>query len=379
MKTMELYLDRVEHLEDLGKSIITVHLSRPYHEDLELWYEIPSDQWNFVSVDLMDSFVIAALLKAMEDQASLKVHGPVSSSLLDNLEEYQFIFSTWFPDKYSRIEITAERETEREKAGDQRILSFSGGVDGAFSALNHILKRGPIKRKRQPISAILYIEGFDVNIDHDRQLENVVARNRRLFEGKYNLSYLNVRTNLKYLLSIKRFWMSHACVIASAASLFSRSWGGCLVGSSHSYRHLSPWGSHPLTDRLLSSRSFEIHHDVVFTRIEKLKALAAWPEALANLKVCWEGQYKFDASPDTNCCACDKCVRTMLAFRALGQEIPSSFPEPLTVEKVKNLKYKPFDWSRLMFLKEVVETAVKNGYQSDPLFKVLEKIIEDHA
>ena len=379
MKTMDLYLDRVEHLKDAGKSTITIHLSRPYDEDLELWYQIPSDQWGFVSLDRMDSFVIAALLKAMEDQASLRVHGTVSPSLLDNLEEYQLIFSTWFPDKYSRIDITAEREMEREKTNETLILSFSGGVDGAFSALNHILKKGPVKRKRRNIGATLYIEGFDVNIDYDRQLENVVARNRRLFEGKYDLSYLNVRTNLKYLLSIKRFWISHACVIASAASLFSKSWGGCLVGSSHSYRHLSPWGSHPLTDRLLSSRSFEIHHDVVFTRIEKLQALAAWPEALENLKVCWEGQYKFDTSPDTNCCVCDKCVRTMLAFEALGQEIPSSFPEPLTPEKVQKLQYKPFDWSRLMFLKEVMETAHKNGRQSDPVFKALQKIIEDHS
>ncbi len=379
MKILDLYLDRIEHREDIGKSIIHVQLSRPYDEDLKLWYEIPFEQWDFCSFDLMDSFVIAALLKSMEDQASLRVHGPVSSSLLDNLEEYQLIFNTWFPDKYQQIEITAESEVEEEQVNKDLILSFSGGVDGAFSALNHVLRQGPVKRKRRKIGAILYIEGFDVNIDYDLQCKNVVDRNRQLFEGKYDLSFLNVRTNLKYLLSIKRFWISHACVIASASSLFRKSWGGCLVGSSHSYRHLSPWGSHPLTDRLLSSRSFEIHHDVVFTRIEKLQALSVWPEALQNLKVCWEGQYKFDSSPDTNCCVCDKCIRTMLAFKALGQEIPSSFPEPLTPEKVQGLKYKPLDWSRRMFLMEIMAVAEKNGKQSDPAFRALKEIIEDYS
>ncbi|HIJ41239.1 MAG TPA: hypothetical protein HPP90_09215, partial [Deltaproteobacteria bacterium] len=127
MKTMDLYLDRIEHREDAGKSIITIQLSRPYDEDLQLWYEIPFEQWDFISVDLMDPFVIAALLKSMEDQASLRVHGPVSSSLLDNLEEYQLIFSTWFPDKYRQIEIIAENETEKEKVNEFLILSFSGG------------------------------------------------------------------------------------------------------------------------------------------------------------------------------------------------------------------------------------------------------------
>ena len=378
MRNLDLYLDSIERCNDIDKFKIHVHLSRPYSEDLKLWYSIPFDQWEYCSYDLMDSFVLAALLKAMEDNATLKVHGPVSRSLLNNLEEYQLIFSLWFPEKYRRIEIVPDSEVEEEKVNDKVMLSFSGGVDGAFSALNHILRRGPIKRKLFDVNSILYVEGFDVNIDYDRECKNLVQRNKRLFSGNHDLRFLNVRTNLKYLLSIKRFWTSHACVLASTASLFRKICGGCLVGSSHSYLHLAPWGSHPLTDRLLSSNSFEIHHDMVFTRIEKLEALFAWPEALDNLKVCWEGQYKFDSPPDTNCCVCDKCIRTMLAFRALGREIPSSFPGELTPEKVRGLSAKPFDWSRFMFLTEVLDTAKKNGKEGDPLFVALEEIMTDH-
>jgi len=363
----------------MGKFKIHVRLVRPYDQDLRLWYAVPFDQWEYCSLDLMDPFVIAALLKAMEDQATLKVHGPASTSLLDNLEEYQRIFSTWFPEKYARIEIVPDSEVEETRVNDRIILSFSGGVDGSFSALNHILRRGPIKRKLFDIDAILYIEGFDVNIDYDKECQAVVERNRRLFNEFPGLRFLNVRTNLKYLLSIKKFWTSHACVLASTAHLFRKTWGGCLVGSSHSYRHLYPWGSHPLTDRLLSSKSFEIHHDMVFTRVEKLKALFAWPEALANLKVCWEGQYRYDTPPDINCCCCDKCVRTMLAFKALGHEIPSSFPEGLTAEKVMGLKKKPFDWSRLMFLTEVLHAAIENGKQDDPYFVLLKQVITEET
>ncbi len=283
------------------------------------------------------------------------------------------------PEKYTEIEIVPEREVEETKATERVILSFSGGVDGSFSALNHVLRRGPIRRKLFEVGAILYIEGFDVNIDHDRECGAMVERNRSLFSHYPHLRFLNVRTNLKYLLSIKRFWTSHACVLASTAHLFRRTWGGCLMGSSHSYRHLSPWGSHPLTDRLLSSGSFEIHHDMVFTRVEKLKALLAWPEALANLKVCWEGQYRYDTPPDTNCCSCDKCVRTMLAFRAMGHEIPPSFPQGLTLDKVRGLTNKPFDWSRLMFLTEVLHEAVANGKGDDPFFVLLKQIVEDQT
>lgn len=378
MRDLDVYLDNIERRYDIDKFEIHVRLSRSYDEDLKLWYSVPFDQWEYCSYDLMDSFLIAALLKAMEDGATLKVHGPVSSSLLDNLEEFQVIFSLWFPEKYSRIDIRVDSEVEEEKVNDRVILSFSGGVDGAFCALNHVLRRGPIKRKLFDVDSILYVEGFDVNIEYDRECKNVVERNKRLFEGNNDLIFLNVRTNLKYLLSIKRFWTSHACVLVSVASLFRKMWGGVLVGSSHSYLHLLPWGSHPLTDRLLSSRGFEVHHDMVFTRVEKLRALSAWPEALEGLKVCWEGQYRFDTSPDLNCCVCDKCVRTMLAFRALGQEIPSSFPGELTTDKVRRLKDKPFDWSRLMFLNEVLDAARENGKDQDPLFVTLGKVVEGY-
>jgi len=379
MRNLDLYLDAIGSCDDIGKFKINVRLERPYDQDLRLWYAVPFDQREYCSFDLMDPFVIAALLKAMEDKATLKVHGPVSGSLLDNLEEYQRIFSIWFPEKYTEIEILPEREVEETKVNDKVMLSFSGGVDGSFSALNHILRRGPIKRKLFDVDAILYIEGFDVNIDYDKECKTVVQRNRRLFSGYPDLRFLNVRTNLKYLLSIQKFWTSHACVLASTASLFRKICGGCLVGSSHSYLHLSPWGSHPLTDRLLSSNSFEIHHDMVFTRVEKLKALFSWPEALANLKVCWEGQYRYDTPPDTNCCCCDKCVRTMLAFMALGHQIPPSFSDELTLEKVRGLRNKPFDWSRLMFLTEVLHAATENGMGDDPLFVLLKEIVTDET
>ncbi|MBW2113043.1 MAG: hypothetical protein JRH00_16765, partial [Deltaproteobacteria bacterium] len=54
-------------------------------------------------------------------------------------------------------------------------------------------------------------------------------------------------------------------------------------------------------------------------------------------------------------------------------------PGELTPEKVRGLSRKPFDWSRLMFLKEVLSTARENGKGGDPLFKALEEIITAHG
>ncbi len=130
MKNLGLYLDNIERCDDIDRFKIHVRLTRPYSEDLKLWYSIPFDQWEHCSCDLMDSFVLAALLKAMEDNATLKVHGPVSRSLLDNLEEYQLIFSLWFPEKYKQIEIIPDSEVEEKRSMIRSCSAFPGVLMG---------------------------------------------------------------------------------------------------------------------------------------------------------------------------------------------------------------------------------------------------------
>ena len=62
--------------------------------------------------------------------------------------------------------------------------------------------------------------------------------------------------------------------------LFQGIYRAGLFASSEPYQALvSPWGAHPLTDRLLSSNSFEIIHDGAdFTRTQKTAQLCEWPE-----------------------------------------------------------------------------------------------------
>ena len=158
MRYLDLYTGPVDNSDEYGRTRLNVDFRRSYDDDLRLWYSIPHNQYGHISHDLMDPFVIAALLKAMEDRATLRVHGPVSTSLLNNLEEFQVIFSTWFPDKYPHpIDIVPDTEIEATKMNERIILSFSGGVDGAFSALNHVLRKGPIKRKLFDVKALMSI------------------------------------------------------------------------------------------------------------------------------------------------------------------------------------------------------------------------------
>jgi hypothetical protein len=71
-----------------------------------------------------------------------------------------------------------------------------------------------------------------------------------------------------------------------------------------------------MSDWLLGSASFEIIHDgAAHNRLEKVRRLTQWAEALDNLRVCLE-----DPRHDRNCGRCRKCLLTYLAFRVLDVE-----------------------------------------------------------
>lgn len=71
-----------------------------------------------------------------------------------------------------------------------------------------------------------------------------------------------------------------------------------------------------------------------FDRASKISAMRDWDEFLRHLRVCWEGPQK-----DRNCCACEKCIRNILMFRALGLKLPPCFP--IDVDEKKLLSVHP--------------------------------------
>ena len=66
MRNLDLCSGPVESCDENGRRRINVDFKRSYGEDLRVWYSVPQEQWQYISRDLMDPFVIAALLKAME-------------------------------------------------------------------------------------------------------------------------------------------------------------------------------------------------------------------------------------------------------------------------------------------------------------------------
>ena len=302
--------------------------------------------------DDCDSYLIAVLMDAMYEGRSIKVKGSVSKKLLSNLVEYQGAWNKWVPDiyKFSNIEVESVREDGIKLPG--AVCAFSGGVDATFSVWRNTQKKNSYRS--QEIKLCSLIHGFDIPLSDSTAYTNVFKQTTSTLKD-INIKLVPIRTNFREISKVN--WNhSHSCALVATLGNFKSVAGTCIIGSSASYNNITlPWGSNPVTDHLLSSDGFEIIHDgASHNRIEKIKEISEWKTGINNLHVCWEGDLK-----DRNCGKCEKCMRTKLSFLAIGEPIPTCFPDTGENINIKNLRIENagvrLEW------KEILESAKHNS------------------
>jgi hypothetical protein len=249
-----------------------------------------------------DAAIAAFLLPAMLRGEPLTVDAGASTRLLGALHGVQGVLSTWWPE-YRRVDVNAPVAPSAPPPAGTGVASFfSGGVDSFFTAL----------RRRDLISHLVIVRGFDIALDRPDLWQRAVTAARRAAEA-LGKPLLEIETDLRVVLpmSWKHF---HGCALATVGHLLGHRVGRVLVPATHTYNELFPWGSHPALDPLWSGDHLEFEHDGADTsRFEKVQAIAHDPAVLQHLRVCWR-------NPDDayNCGHCEKCVRTMIALHIAG-------------------------------------------------------------
>lgn len=287
-----------------------------------LWYRIEPDHEPMLT-DTMDPFLLATLFAAMRIGEPLHVTGAVTSTLLENLEEFQSAWLQWRPERYARVAITVDEELPDRADPDDRsaIQTFSGGIDSAYTTLRHVTKT--VGRGSLELGAAVMVLGSDIPLEEWASYESLRDRSRPLL-AKQGIELVPVLTNFRLWHSALKYWEdAFGAGMGSVVTLFSGRYRHGIIASSEPYASLLlPWGSNPVTDHLMSSGRLRLHHDAAgVDRIDKAAALSRlWPEGADNLRVCWQG-----ANKDRNCCRCEKCIRTILNFRCSGSPIPTAF------------------------------------------------------
>jgi hypothetical protein len=212
------------------------------------------------------------------------------------------------------------------------LMPFSCGVDSSFTALRH--HRQLLGRRNRQIEAGVLFRGFDIqrrDPHSDAMYEKLLASAQAML-GSLGMTLLTAETNLR---DSPIPWEDiHASTLASGLLLFSGRFAGALIPNSLTLAQLGTiWGSHPMTDGFLGSRNFPLRDDgAEAARWEKMALLGTWPQGWRHLRICFK-----ETGDLSNCCVCDKCIRTLLAARVVEVGLPALFHQDVDNRDIRKM------------------------------------------
>jgi len=284
-------------------------------------------------------FLLAFLPAAMRLGTPLRLDAAVDATTIGNLMEWQAAWASWAPERLSVVPIEAPLEPSpprRPPSARGVVAAFSGGVDSCFTAWRHTRRDDAAPLRRLPLRAGLTVHGFDVPLEQEEVFTGV-RRGAADVLHALGLESFWLRTDVRRLEgAFDCDWPTeaHGMWLAAALACLEPWFDGSVIPATYPYARLSlPWGSNPIGDPLLGSRSAPCWHDgAEHTKLSKIQAMARHPAIEAGLRVCWEGERL-----DRNCGGCFKCVTTQACFWLAGVERPAAFPTACGLEEVRGL------------------------------------------
>ena len=248
---------------------------------------------------------LAALVPiAMATNHNLRLNGPVDTATLEGTHTTQMLLSTMHP-RLKQVEVLATSHERCTPTAEGLGCFFSGGVDSFYSVL----------RRRDEVTDLIYVQGFDVGLD-DSVLFELVKAHLLAAASDLGKPLVLVRSNLRSLSDGCLEWGAqyHGAALASIALALRPVVHTVLIAGTHQIIGVHRWGSQPLLDAAWSSTAVQVRHESPdVRRVEKVRQLVDDQLAMRHLRVCWE-----NPDGDYNCGRCMKCVRTMVTLEAVG-------------------------------------------------------------
>ncbi len=230
---------------------------------------------------------------------------PVSRTLARNIRCLQKQWQDWYGRPAIEIDVEVRATEVRCKSSYPKSASFfSAGVDSLFTDIE----------LGQSLTSLI---SFEHRSNSRGQIEEGFSRLDELttYVESTGREHLKIVTNM--MTEMPEFnnlytSITHGTALASVAHALSSYIDQAVISSTHTYGNLIPWGSHPLTDILLSSDKIAISHfGAQYTRVQKTEKVGKSEAALSLVSVCSSGRLN---SKSVNCSRCQKCMRTMLSL-----------------------------------------------------------------
>lgn len=348
-------VDGIEH--DDGRSRLKLTINDG-HSQSSVWFSTKDAVISLRN----EALLCLGLLPASKKARDLAVEGPIDARLFKSIPAIQDIYGSWNP-SFRRVDITGLKpeNSPATSTGERGVASFfTGGLDSFYTLLKH----------RDEITHIIFIHGIDVGL-RDDVLRTQVSEMLHRVGKHFGVQTIELESNLRgYFEDFDLDWGRHAFgpALIATAFLLSPQLRKVYLPSNYTYAELMPWGSHCLLDPKFSTSDLEIVHDgCEATRVQKAAKVAESDIALQSLRVCF-----YNVHSAYNCGECEKCIRTMINFAAVGAlQRLVTFPNQIDMRRVKRLTVlrepeRAFIRENLLALKDVPEAR--------DLYRTLQKI-----
>jgi len=341
------------------------------HPDSVAWVEWPAEGASALVVDAQAALLAAYPLALWHGERRLQLDGEVCPRLADHTRTAMALLAEWVPGvRAPALEVTERPPSAGGPPVPDRVaaLCLSGGVDAlaALQANRAQFPPGHAARYRAGIFAF-GLNSYDIGDDGRPRPERLRAyqehgaRLAQLAEH-CGLRLVRVASNLRSLYPSFEAWgaVAHASPLAAFGHILRRQVRSLAIANAGAGvgAGIVP---HPLLDPWYSSHDLDVHAvHATLPRLEKVRALTEWPEALSALRVC----YLIDLPPEgeRNCGRCEKCLRTMVQLLAVGGDALARAPFPTRDVTPHDLQRIRFDGlAARIFFREVLPALEGQG------------------
>jgi hypothetical protein len=173
---------------------------------------------------------------------------PVDRELFEGAKGLVGLWKSWYPE-LSPVSVKAEVAPIADNP-QETMAFFSAGVDSYFTVLRH------------PVKHFVNVLGFDMPLTKEPAFQRHCERLARIAK-ELSGELIPVRTNIRQTRWRSCHWqkLGFGPALAATALAMERRFSRVLLPGSVDFRNLFPWGSHPLSDPLLSTSKTRIVHD----------------------------------------------------------------------------------------------------------------------
>lgn len=352
---------RKEHRGSRSRVAATVTWEDCQRPEYELFFEVEEG----FTDDLVcnpNAFLIAAAIPALHyGEKRVSIDSKICPDLRDGLNVAMGWLSHWYNQPKPRIEDRGSILEPRERPAEQAGFFFSGGID-SFATLRHNRLTFPPEHPRYIRDGLL-IFGLEQDIP---EIFEYVKESLAEAARQIDIDLIPVYTNL-YLPYREEDSQNHWNLwrykfmgggLAAVAHALARRFSQVSISPDYDIPNFHPNGSHPLLEPNYSSMDLRIRYDGTdLSRFERTKLIADWSSPLSHLRVC--NRYKQYEPGKFNCSKCEKCIRTMLAFLALGvlDRSKSFLGNDVSAEMLSDISIE----RKTYFYQELIEPLRQNG------------------